>query len=111
MKFIQSYYTDIGVKRTTNQDSLALIKAETDFGDVLLACVCDGMGGHSAGELASKYCVQQIADWFRTSFPEAMCQHPSLPCAKDIASRAGTQSRRLPVMTIGILTTIPSTAI
>ncbi len=72
MKFIQSYYTDIGVKRTTNQDSLALIKAETDFGDVLLACVCDGMGGHSAGELASKYCVQQIAEWFRTSFPEIL---------------------------------------
>ncbi len=72
MKFLQSYYTDIGVKRTTNQDSLALIKAETDFEEVLLACVCDGMGGHSAGELASKFCVQQIANWFRTSFPEIL---------------------------------------
>ncbi len=69
MKFYQSYYTDIGTKRSSNQDSLAILKAETDFGDVLLAVLCDGMGGHALGELASKTCVTMFADWFKKELP------------------------------------------
>lgn len=69
MRYIQSYYTDIGVKRTTNQDSLALIKADTDFGEVLLALVCDGMGGHQSGEIASKVIIKKFSKWFKESFP------------------------------------------
>lgn len=72
MKFIQSYYTDIGTTREKNQDSLALIKANTDFGEVLLAIICDGMGGHSVGELASKYCVERVSSWFKGRFPELL---------------------------------------
>ncbi len=69
MKFIQSYYTDIGIKRKTNQDSVILIKADTDFGEVLLAGVCDGMGGHQYGELASKTIVKKLERWFKVEFP------------------------------------------
>ena len=69
MIYLQSYYTDIGTSRKTNQDSLALVKAQTDLGEVLLAAVCDGMGGHAAGELASKYCVKRLCAWFRQRFP------------------------------------------
>lgn len=69
MKFIHSYYTDIGTTRGKNQDSLALVKAETDVGEVLLTVVCDGMGGHSVGELASKYCVESFVSWFKNDFP------------------------------------------
>lgn len=72
MKFIQSYYTDIGITRKKNQDSLALLKATTDFGDVLLTVVCDGMGGYSIGELASKYCVECFSNWFKRCFPELL---------------------------------------
>lgn len=69
LKFIQSYYTDIGIKRKTNQDSLALLKADTDYGEVLLAVMCDGMGGHQSGELASKTIVKQFEKWFKVDFP------------------------------------------
>ncbi len=69
MNFYQSYYTDVGTTRATNQDSLALIKAETEYGDVLLAILCDGMGGHALGELASKICVTGFAEWFKKSLP------------------------------------------
>lgn len=69
MKFVQSYYTDIGIKRKTNQDSLALLKADTDYGEVLLAVMCDGMGGHQSGELASKTIVKKFERWFKVEFP------------------------------------------
>ena len=69
MYFIQSYYTDIGLKRKSNQDSLALVKANTEYGEVLLAVMCDGMGGHQFGELASKTCVTRFVKWFEEEFP------------------------------------------
>ena len=72
MDYIQSFCSDIGSKRKTNQDSLALLKAETAYGDILLAVMCDGMGGHSEGELASKFCVTEMADWFRNAFPDIL---------------------------------------
>ena len=69
MKYYQTYYSDVGTKRAINEDSLALIKAETHFGDVLLAVLCDGMGGHSAGEIASKYAVERFVQWFKSDLP------------------------------------------
>ncbi len=72
MEYLQSYFTDIGIKRDTNQDSLALVKAETQFGDALFAIACDGMGGYSHGELASKYCVKSFCRWFKTIFPSVL---------------------------------------
>lgn len=72
MKYIQTYYTDIGVKRKINEDSLALLKAQTHYGEVLLAVVCDGMGGHSSGEVASRYCIQRFAEWFKRDFPSLL---------------------------------------
>ena len=72
MRFLQAFCTNIGPKRSENQDSLAIVKAETDRGDVLLSVVCDGMGGHSQGELASRICVEAFADWFRHIFPRIL---------------------------------------
>lgn len=70
MYFLQSYYTDIGIKRKTNQDSLALFKADTDKGEVLLGIVCDGMGGYQSGELASKVIVESFEKWFKLELPK-----------------------------------------
>ena len=67
--FKQSYFSDVGSKRKSNQDSLALVKANTNYGEVLLATVCDGMGGHSMGELASKHCVTSLCGWFKKNLP------------------------------------------
>lgn len=72
MNYIQAYYTDIGTMRQRNEDSLAILKANTTFGEVLLAVVCDGMGGHSNGELASKHCVQRFVRWFHEELPQLL---------------------------------------
>jgi len=55
--------TDIGMRRTTNQDSHALALAENaemyqGRGHFLL--VADGMGAHAAGELASKIAAESV---------------------------------------------------
>lgn len=69
MYFMQSYYTDVGIKRKTNQDSLVLLKADTDKEEILLAVICDGMGGHQSGELASKVIVEAFERWFKLELP------------------------------------------
>lgn len=53
--------TDIGKVRTKNQDQ-ATITANTN--DQVLAIVCDGMGGHKAGEIASRVVVDHITNSF-----------------------------------------------
>jgi protein phosphatase len=55
--------TDIGMRRTTNQDSHALLAADTpellaERGHLLM--VADGMGAHAAGELASKLAAEGV---------------------------------------------------
>lgn len=83
MRYIHSYYTDIGVKRKTNQDSLALIKANTDFGEVVLAVICDGMGGHQAGELASKTVIKRFERWFKVVFPTILYDNLTYEVIRD----------------------------
>ena len=50
--------TDVGRKRTLNED-VFLIRAELG-----LFIVCDGMGGHSAGEVAAGIAAKAIAEFY-----------------------------------------------
>ena len=53
MKFMAAADTDIGIYRADNQDSLLIKHAKYNNQEILMAIVCDGMGGLSKGELAS----------------------------------------------------------
>ncbi len=67
MKYIATYHTDVGITKETNQDSMALKIVDTPKGTVAFCIVCDGMGGLSKGELASKEVVTAYCDWFDTT--------------------------------------------
>ena len=55
--------THVGMKRSVNQDSYcALAGSDTPPGIDALLAVADGMGGHQAGDLASKIAIQGLVD-------------------------------------------------
>lgn len=55
------FQTDVGRKRNTNQDYAGLFENQLGFSFAVLA---DGMGGHQAGDVASRMAVHNLgADW------------------------------------------------
>lgn len=66
------YHTDIGLVRACNEDSVAICQTEHS----LLAIVADGMGGHKAGEVASKMAIEMFQSSFENTLkatdPEAV---------------------------------------
>lgn len=69
MHFLSAIHSDIGTVKNINQDSLCLKVAQSDFGEIVLAVVCDGLGGLSKGELASKTVVEFFSRWFENQLP------------------------------------------
>ena len=59
------YLTDTGKLRDHNEDSVIIV--ENMNGDYLLA-VADGMGGHSAGEVASSIAISCLGKRFHDTF-------------------------------------------
>lgn len=74
MKFLTAAVTDIGTSRQTNQDSISIKTAKTPIGMVIMAVVCDGMGGMQKGELASAAVVNGFGRWFQQEFPGMLKQ-------------------------------------
>lgn len=64
--------TNIGKVRKQNQDNIGF--AETRNGDIFV--VCDGMGGHKGGQIASNIAVDSIVEYFSAKsyadIPEAI---------------------------------------
>ena len=59
------YLTDAGKVRDHNEDSVIIVKNEND--EYLMA-IADGMGGHSAGEVASSIAISYLGKHFQESF-------------------------------------------
>lgn len=72
MNFLTAFHTDVGIKKKTNQDSLLIHQAHTGVGNVILAVMCDGMGGLAKGEVASACMVRVFSDWFHNDFPKML---------------------------------------
>ncbi|HET9957541.1 MAG TPA: Stp1/IreP family PP2C-type Ser/Thr phosphatase [Polyangiaceae bacterium] len=61
MRAVAAGITDVGLQRDHNEDSFAILK------DHALYIVADGMGGHRAGDVASRLATEAIVDFFRTT--------------------------------------------
>lgn len=74
MDFLISAHSDIGIKKSTNQDSVLIQVANTNYGKVAFAVICDGMGGLAKGELASATLITAYAEWFTNDFPALLAE-------------------------------------
>ena len=61
--------TDIGMVRAENQDSFATGEVNENL---VWAVVCDGMGGHAGGSIASKMAVECISERIKSTLHEKM---------------------------------------
>ena len=69
MEYLVSATTDIGNTKKTNQDSIN-VKTMTINGEkVVLAVLCDGMGGLEKGEVASATVIKSFHNWVVNVFP------------------------------------------
>lgn len=62
--------TDRGPVRRTNEDKYLVAP------ELCLFAVADGMGGHQAGEVASKLAIESLASFIRRSMEDADCSWP-----------------------------------
>lgn len=63
--------SDIGLKRTINEDRAAFIERPDSF---KLAVLADGMGGHNAGDIASEMTINEMKKLFLQADAEVLTQ-------------------------------------
>ena len=68
MKFDFCIKSEIGVVRQSNQDSAFADSIRTHKDKSFFGIVCDGMGGLSEGEYASRTVVNLFSDWYVNDF-------------------------------------------
>lgn len=78
MQYRFACHTDVGLRKSTNQDSFCIREAETDKGTVFFALLCDGMGGLAKGEVASATLIRVWSAWFERDLPHILMQEKIL---------------------------------
>lgn len=88
VEVVAAVLTDVGCEREVNEDCgrfVAPAAAEAREAKGVLAVVADGMGGHSAGEVASRTAVETIS---RVYYASAQAAEAALGEAFEAANRA-----------------------
>lgn len=75
MNFIISANTDVGIAKSTNQDSLSMKVINTPQGRMVFGIMCDGMGGLEKGEVASASVIRAFDNWVMNELP-LLCNAP-----------------------------------
>ena len=96
MKFLTGVYWDCG-QQMENQDSITVQQVMTNRGRVLMAIVCDGIGGLQKGEVASGYVIERmVANFYRQLItligrgkPVSMLRKSILRCMYSIREELG----------------------
>jgi len=85
--------TDIGKKRSNNEDSYLCCSFNNTQKPRYLIAVADGMGGHTGGEIASALAIESIKDSIQLQF-----ENPSSPdCDLSIALEDSVQQANLKI--------------
>ncbi|MDD3368678.1 MAG: serine/threonine-protein phosphatase [Lachnospiraceae bacterium] len=61
---LSGVYWNIGMEMDANQDSVILERVMTKRGELIIAGVCDGIGGLERGEIASGYVTERLLSFF-----------------------------------------------
>jgi len=67
--YLLAWGTDAGTGKRINQDSLLVKQAVCKDTRIVLAVLCDGMGGLKKGEVASASLVRAFSEWFEAELP------------------------------------------
>lgn len=62
-RLVTGYLSDVGSMKKINQDKVRIKKVDTENGEIMLAIVCDGMGGLSRGDVACNTIVRLFSIW------------------------------------------------
>ena len=83
MYYLSEICWDSGLRKGVNQDAAMVRRAKTAKGEVLLAVVCDGMGGLKKGEQASSTVIHGMARWFEQVLPALIYHNYTEPAVRN----------------------------
>ena len=95
MNYFLAAQTEVGLKKSCNQDSVILKRAKFKGEEVCIGIICDGMGGLSCGELASKSIAEAFSDWFLYSYSKYESIWDETKMREDIGSIISSENEGL----------------
>ncbi len=72
MRYVAIAESRAGMNKKANQDSLLVKHATYGKTEILMAIICDGMGGLVKGEVASAAAIDKFDEWFSKDLPHEL---------------------------------------